>query len=104
MTNYYISKNEVIEKISQPENGCWISMVNPSETDLSFISQKYDIDLETLVSALDIDERSRIESDEHYTMILVNIPTIEEHNDKELFNTIPLSIIVTNEVVITVCS
>lgn len=79
-------------------------MVNPSETDLSFISQKYDIDLETLVSALDIDERSRIESDEHYTMILVNIPTIEEHNDKELFNTIPLSIIVTNEVVITVCS
>jgi magnesium transporter len=37
-------------------------------------------------------------------MILVNIPSVEEHSDKELYTTIPLSIIVTSESVITVCS
>lgn len=104
MTNYYISRDSRLEKISEPENGCWISLVAPANEEVSFISEKYDLDLDTLRAALDVDERSRIESDDNYTMILVNIPTVEEHNDKELFNTIPLAIIVTNEVVITICS
>lgn len=79
-------------------------MISPSEKEMFSISRKYSIDMDALKAALDIDERSRIEVEENYTMILVNIPTIEEDTDRELFSTMPLAIIMTNKVVITICS
>lgn len=102
--NIYTTKNNVLERITTPENGCWISLIHPSDADITLVSETYAIDKDTIRAALDPDERSRIESDDLYTMILVNIPTVEEQNDRELYNTIPLSIIVTKEAVITVCS
>lgn len=104
MINYYTTKNGRTESLQGPEDGCWISMINPTESELVPISERYNIEMESLGAALDVDERSRIETDDTYTMILVNIPTVEEHSDKELYNTIPLAIIVTGESVITVCS
>lgn len=102
--NIYTTKNNALERIDRPEEGCWISLINPNDADIALVSEKYAIDKDTIRAALDPDERSRIESDESYTMILVNIPTVEEQNDRELYNTIPLSILVTKEAVITVCS
>ena len=61
------------------------------------------IDPDLLRAALDTDERSRIETDDNCTMILVNIPTVKEHDEKELYDTIPLSVLITKETVITVC-
>lgn len=104
MVKYYLSKANRLEEIEGIENGCWISMTNPTEAELLKTSKSLELDIDTLRAALDTYERSRIETDEDYTMILVNIPTVEEHNSKELYNTIPLSIIVTKDVVITVCS
>jgi len=104
MVKYYLSKANRLEEIEGIENGCWISMTNPTEAELLKTSKALELDIDTLRAALDTYERSRIETDDDYTMILVNIPTVEEHNDKELYNTIPLSIIVTKDVVITVCS
>ena len=40
----------------------------------------------------------------HGDMILVNIPTVEEQSERELYSTIPLSILLTPEALITVCS
>ena len=104
MISYYTSVSSRLEKINGHENGCWVSMINPSNTELQEMSAFYEVDTDTLKAALDTYERSRIETDENYTMILVNIPTVEAHNAKELYSTIPLSIIVTKDVVITVCS
>jgi magnesium transporter len=104
MIKYYLSRNNRLEQIDNQEPGCWISMIGPTDTELRQTSKELDLDLDTLKAAMDAYERSRIETDENYTMVLVNIPTIEEHNEKELYNTIPLSIIVAGDVVITVCS
>ncbi|MEG1773815.1 MAG: magnesium transporter CorA family protein [Oscillospiraceae bacterium] len=104
MMNLYTTKNNRLEIIDKPEDGCWVSMVRPKEEEITLISEACAVDKDALRAALDPDERSRIESDDLYTMILVNIPTVEEQNDRELYNTIPLSIIVTETTVITVCS
>lgn len=103
MINYYISEDNCVKTIDAAQNGCWISLINPSEEELKPISKRYDIHMDSLKAALDTDERSRIEIDNTYTMILVNIPAIEDSNDKELYNTIPLSIFVTKDTVITIC-
>lgn len=104
MVKYYISRNSHIEQLEEQVPGCWISLINPSEAELIKTSKELELDMDTLKAALDAYERSRIETDENYTMILVNIPTVEEHNEKELYNTIPLSVILVKDVVITVCS
>ena len=44
-------------------------------------------------SPLDEEERSRIEVEDDYTLILVDVPMIEERNDKDWYGTIPLGII-----------
>lgn len=103
MLNFYTTKNNDFTVLTEPEEGCWISMISPGDEEVALISDKYLIDADAVKAALDLDERSRIESDENYTMILINIPIVEDENDNELYTTVPLSIIVTREVIITVC-
>lgn len=103
MVKFYNSvHNRIMEQDSFKED-CWISLVDPTEAEVARIAEYYSVDTDAIKSALDTDERSRIEVDENYTMVLVNIPTIETHNDRELYDTIPLSVIVTKKAVITVC-
>lgn len=104
MINYYYSENNKLCKINAPQNGCWISVIAPTDQELETISKQYKLDKDILQSALDEDERSRIDSDTDYTMILINIPAIEEHKDRDLYSTIPLSIIIMEDAIITVCS
>ena len=52
---------------------------------------------------MDEEERSRIEIEEYYSLILVDIPTIEERNGKDWYGTIPLAIIICDKVIVTVC-
>lgn len=104
MINYYITEDGFLNEINESRDGCWVSVTNPNKNELMDISKQYNIDAEDLISSLDEDERSRIEIDDEYTMILVKIPTIEKYNNKELYNTVPLSIIMSGESVITICS
>ena len=103
MVNYYRAVDNKLATLDMPTEDCWISLVNPSETESVAVAKRYGIDMDAMKSALDTDERSRIEIDDNFTMILVNIPTIETHNETELYDTIPLSIFLVKKAVITVC-
>lgn len=86
------------------EKNCWVALTNPTIDELRMISAKHNIDIDDLKSALDEEERSRIEVEENYTMIVLDIPVTEIRNEKEYFYTIPFAIIMTDdETVITVC-
>ncbi len=85
------------------EAGCWVVMTDPSATELLEISERCHIDIDHLRAPLDEEERSRIEVEDDYTLILVDIPTMEERNDKDRYVTIPLAIIVAKDLIITVC-
>ena len=41
--------------------------------------------------------------EDNYTLILVDIPVIEERNEKDWFGTVPLGIIITDTLIFTVC-
>lgn len=56
------------------------------------------------MAALDEEESSRVELEDGYTLILVDIPTIEIRHDKEAYTTIPLGIILTQDIIITICT
>ena len=83
--------------------GCWVALTNPTATEIFEICNRFQIEVDDLRAPLDEEERSRIEVEENYTLILVDTPIIEERGDKDWFGTIPLSIIITNEMIFTVC-
>ena len=104
MLQYYMTDNGRLQEIDAAKDGCWISMVAPVEKELEYICRQYDLPDDVLKAALDTDERSRIEVDDNYTMVLVNIPTVEEQSDRELYSTIPMAILIVQDAMITVCS
>ncbi len=92
-----------LKELDTIELESWVAMTNPTAEELKYVSKNYLIDLDDLRAALDTEERSRLESEENYTMILVNIPVVEEEDEKKWYETIPLGIFITRKIVFTVC-
>ena len=90
-------------QISKPETGSWLALADPTDVELATVSQETGIDLADLRAPLDDEERSRVDVEDDYTMIIVDIPTVEERSGRDWYETIPLSIIVTKTMIITVC-
>jgi len=103
LTKIYLTQDGVTDVIAEPTKDCWICMTNPSEEEREVIQNLYNLDPDDLSAALDEEETSRIEVEDNYTLILVDIPTVEVRNNKNRYVTIPLGIIHTSEAIITVC-
>ncbi len=103
MIKYYLAESGSVKEIPKMQPDCWISLTSPEEGELAFISAKTGVDLDALKAALDDEERPRIEVEDNYTLVLVDIPTTEERNTKQTYATMPLSVILTKNTVITVC-
>ena len=74
-----------IEKVTKD---CWISMTNPTQEEIHRISSECHIEEDVLRAALDAEERARIETEDDYTLIIIDIPAIEketvEKQEKDL--------------------
>jgi len=103
MIQIFMTEEGAIHQKDEARNGAWIALTNPTATEILEISELYNIDPDHLRAPLDEEERSRIEIEDEYTLVLVDIPSIEERNGKDWYVTIPLGIITTSEVIITVC-
>lgn len=105
MVNYYRSIDGRICEIESAEAGCWISLIAPTETEISDIEDDMGIDRDYIRAALDEEEPSRIESDDGVTLIVVDYPVAEQDGDYDntlQYYTTPMSIIITDRNVITV--
>lgn len=92
-----------IQQISQVEEGSWVALTNPTYDELCMIAETHQIDLDDLKSPLDEEERSRIQVEDDYTLIILDIPTTEIRENKEYVYTIPFGIIFTDDLIFTVC-
>ena len=104
MFNIYRTDDRIIREIDGIEPGCWIKLTDPTLEECGDISEKFDIDIADIRAALDDEESSRMSLEDDYTLILVDIPTAEVRNNRHTYTTIPLGIIVREDVIITVCS
>ena len=103
MIRIFKTEDGAMHEKEEMQPGCWIALTNPTASEIIDIADAYQIDPDHLKAPLDEEERSRIEVEEEYTLVLVDIPSIEERSCKDWFVTIPLAIIMTNDVLITVC-
>lgn len=103
MVRIFKTMDGAIHQIQEAQEGCWIALTNPTATEIFEISEQFGIEVDDLRASLDEEERSRIEVEDNYTLILVDIPTIEERNEKDWYGTIPLGIIITDKMIFTIC-
>lgn len=103
MIRIFKTEDGMIHQVDEAESGCWIALTNPTATEILEVAERYGIDPDHVKAPLDEEERSRIESEEDYSLVLVDIPMIEERNEKDWYVTIPMGIIMTNDIIVTVC-
>ena len=95
MIQIFMTEDGAIHQKDEVQAGAWVALTNPTATEILEISEKYGIDPDHLKAPLDEEERSRIEVEDNYTLVLVDIPSIEERSGKDWYITIPLGIITT---------
>lgn len=103
MKQLFLSTALDFNEIDTFEPGAWINLVNPSQEESAQVADRFGIDIADLRAPLDVEETSRIAVEDDYTLIIVDVPTYEERNNKSYYVTIPLGIIVTDNAVITTC-
>lgn len=82
------------------ERGAWINIVAPTPYELKVVSNLTEVEPDFLRSALDNEERSHIDVEDNSIMVLTNLPVM---HGPEMYDTLPLAIILTGEYIITVC-
>jgi magnesium transporter len=80
----------------------WISVTNPTAEEIDFLTGKLKVPAEELNDILDVDERARTEMDESWFTIIMRIPIAGSYNGVP-FSTVPLGILISNNLVITIC-
>ena len=91
-----------MHQISEAQEGSWIALTDPTATEISGFAEEFQIDVDHL-KRLWMKKSVPVSKSSNYTLVLVDIPIIEERNDKDWYGTIPLGIIVTEELIFTVC-
>ncbi|HSA32542.1 MAG TPA: CorA family divalent cation transporter [bacterium] len=98
----YRSTPEGLKELPAVEDGCWINAVMPFPEEIDYLVEHFNIPRDFLASALDIDERARIEKDDNATLIITRMPIYDEANKSLMYATMAVGIILVNGVIITV--
>lgn len=103
MLNIYKTKNGQVLELDTIQENTWIALTAPTEEELKQAANECQIDVNDLKASLDVEESSRIEITDTYTLVLVDIPSKEIRNGNSAYTTIPLSIILKETMILTVC-
>lgn len=103
MLEIFKTVNGKIQEEKEVTSNCWVALIDPTSAEIRHISKEFGIDEGDIRAPLDEEERSRIDVEDEYTLILVDIPVIEERNDKDWYGTIPMGIIIQGDVIFTIC-
>lgn len=105
MVVYLKRENGGLKKLNSPEKGCWIHLYGPFGTEeTQKLSEQLSIDIDFISDSLDIDERSRYESEDGVDLIVLKTPLPNDGiSDIEAsYITIPIGIIRNEDYLITV--
>ncbi len=103
MIEIFKTVNNEIQRTDTFEDGVWVNLVNPTEEEINKVVSALNVEIDYLKAALDEEERARIESDNGQTLIIVDIPIVDVEDKINIYNTIPIAIILIKHIIITVC-
>ena len=99
----YKTDNGKLSLLNDFDPDVWVNLVSPDMEEIVETAKQYGIDVNDMKAALDDEESSRVQLEDGYTMILVDIPSAEVRNEQNAYTTIPLGILLVKNAIITVC-
>lgn len=93
-----------LTEVNEATKDCWVVAVKPDKDEMKEILELSRMDEIDLQATIDIDERPHIQNEDDYTMIFVDIPSLEERNEKDWFRTVPLTIVLAKSMIFTICT
>lgn len=99
-------ENGRLEEITNYCDGNWVCLISPTAEEVKDVSQHIEIELQDMISALDEDERARVDADDDYTLIIIDVPYREVENGQDGYGTVPMAIILGDKkqkYIITIC-
>ena len=102
MITIYRSGQNGLEISDGYESGAWVHVVSPTPGEIEALVARFTIPPNFLTDPLDVDERARVEREEGNTLILLRTPYREADEADIPFTTLPVGIILTQGLIITV--
>lgn len=103
MITIYKSRETGLDILDEPENNCWINVIDPSEEEIDLLT-RWEIPHDFITYSLDLDERARTEREDNGGMlILIRIPYFQGLQFDVPYITIPMGVITTKKYIVTIC-
>jgi magnesium transporter len=90
-----------LEQIHEFAEGCWVSLVDPTPAEIEETHQKLAIPQDFITSSLDLGEIPRAEKEDGIHLIIIRVPVNVGKEADIPYTTVPLSIVMTDGVVLT---
>ena len=103
MITIFMSKGNSLESIDELARDSWINVLDPSEDEIAYLCRELNIPQDFVMAVLDIDERARTDKEGDAVLILWRVPLYQGRSADIPFTTIPFGVILTTNVVITIC-
>ncbi len=103
MLKLYRTDDTKVNELEEFMPECWIDLCTPTKAELDSVVKMTGVDADFLRASLDEEERSRIETEDGQTLILVDTPVIETGESGHEYITIPFGIVLMPNCIITVC-
>lgn len=94
----------VTEVAGTAEEGSWIRLTCPTEAELAQVAESHHLPLDFLKAALDEEERPRIDAEDNVVLIVLDVPMVTEYEEIKTLTTLPLGIIISGTLIVTVCN
>ena len=96
------TQNEKLVPIEKVVDGAWVNVIDPGKEEIETL-RSWGVPEDFITYPLDLDERSRTEKDDGFTLILLRIPYFKSWDEDIPYIAIPLGIIFSDEIIITIC-
>ncbi len=105
MIELYLTEGSDTRVVQDIVDWTWIKLTAPTSDEVDRVAASLPgLDRDDLIAAIDPEEKTRLQYEDTYTLILIDIPRRVVRHGINTYDTIPLGIIMMPHNVITVCS
>lgn len=95
--------NQNLNEIDEWQPNCWIQVTCPTDDEIQWLEEKFQIPDYFISDISDTDERARYEFDDGWRLVILRVPFVKEVQSRTPFTTVPLGFIQKGDVIITIC-
>jgi len=102
MISYLMNNNSGFTELENWESNCWINVECPTNEEINFLVNRFDVPIGFLNDTEDAEERPRIEFEDDWYFIIIRIPIKVLDNGSASYSTVPLGIIWKDDVFVSI--